>query len=852
MLTERERKRVAARQTPQDPIDRSREFGVPSTLFPFETWALPGSVLVMLRKPLIGLVALSCIALAGACSEGSSGVAGNTEINLLISDPASEPDELAFAVDSVNYAISCFGRVAICHIQPGNPPSLETIWVNEDALPAHLAHGDTVGFCDEPGPPGGGPPVPDPLNIYGSFEIDESRDPPVWQAVMDLPPGTCTITLFVMDPDGEVVCTGIESLPVFENGDPSTTNKFDIVLVCSLSTNPPTGDLEAGGTFAFVIGNRCPLLVWMNSIPEVVDVASSPQTSAVQYRAWDPDNTCGDNCDPQTCDFSTNPPVCSESPYNPTDARCNPLVGGDPNNPECLDGTASGLVCTLTATPSSSGIPGGNFLDPNDGVTQLGPIMPFNLEDSLGDGSGVVVPGLDIDYLCDPSVPGLVTLTVVCSDGDEQCDKIKTFDVTCPGINYCEAEPPGVCDGSNDCMSDGVCTATCDPLCDPSINPGIPACPTGSSPADECSQCTGNDIPLAIDTACTSGGGSFCDGGGSCVECNSDLQCDSSPIDCREPSVCSGNACQARALSAPGTPCSIGACDAAGVCQFVLVDPPATTQTITLGCTSDVTTDVSIVPFGLTVDPDGVESSSPVTATLDGVAELPEAVLDLAQTAMGGVQEVNIIDLAATVQLRSGGAGAAVTLGLDAVPYVCRADLVTSCDPANDDSVGAPGNRGNSDCVPTPTDPTNPCGRFLSVPTSFNCLDGGTCDMAGKMTQCVDNGFCVSGPLPLPLAAVSGASYTADPAGTMLFGWDDVTTGATLNPDGTYALPPAVFLDPIGANGIRVNLGGLSAAIECTMAVDANDPVHGVGVPGEASPSPDAVLLGFPIQVPPP
>ncbi len=692
------------------------------------------------------------------------------------------------------------------------------------------------------------PGFDDSVELNGAFEIDDTANPPIWSVVTDLPRSPCTIAMFVFDPDNEVVCTGTQSLPYDADGDPSTNNEFNIVLICSLSTNPPSGDLEASGTFAFVTGNLCPHVFWMNSIPAVVDVASSPQTSATQYRAWDPDSTCGSNCDPQTCDFSVNPPVCSESQYNPADARCNPLVGGDPNNAACLNGTASGLVCTLTATQSTSGVPGGDFLDPNDGVTQLGPIMPFNLEDSLGDGSDLVVQGLDIDYLCDPAAPGVVTLTLVCTDGDVECDKTRVFDVTCPGINYCAAEPPGLCDGSNDCLSDDVCNATCNPLCDPSINPGIPACPTGSTAADECSQCTGGAIPLAIDTACASGGGSFCDGAGNCVECNSDLQCDSSPLDCREPSVCSGNACQPRTFSPAGTPCSIGFCDVAGVCQFAVVDPPITTQAITLGCTNNLTTDVSIVPFDLIVDPDAVVSSSPVTAVLDGVAAVPEAVLDFAQSAVsGGVQVVNVVDLVATVQLRSGGVGASVPLGLDNVPYVCGADLVTSCDPAND-LPGEPGNRGNTDCVPTGD--TNPCGRFLSVPTSFNCSPGGTCEAAGKAAQCAANGFCVSGPLPLLLAA-TGGSYTADPAGTMLYGWDDATTGATLNPDNTYALPPAVFLDPTGANGIRVNLGGISAAVECTMAVDANDPVHGVGVPGEASLSPDAVLLGFPIQVPP-
>jgi LPXTG-motif cell wall-anchored protein len=38
-------------------------------------------------------------------------------------------------------------KVVICHIPPGNPENAHTIVVSENALPAHLAHGDTEGPC---------------------------------------------------------------------------------------------------------------------------------------------------------------------------------------------------------------------------------------------------------------------------------------------------------------------------------------------------------------------------------------------------------------------------------------------------------------------------------------------------------------------------------------------------------------------------------------------------------------------------------------------------------------------------------------------------------------------------------
>lgn len=38
-------------------------------------------------------------------------------------------------------------KVAICHIPKGNPENAHTIWVSENAVKAHLAHGDYLGEC---------------------------------------------------------------------------------------------------------------------------------------------------------------------------------------------------------------------------------------------------------------------------------------------------------------------------------------------------------------------------------------------------------------------------------------------------------------------------------------------------------------------------------------------------------------------------------------------------------------------------------------------------------------------------------------------------------------------------------
>jgi hypothetical protein len=38
-------------------------------------------------------------------------------------------------------------KVTICHVPPGNPGNAHTITVGAPAVPAHLAHGDSLGEC---------------------------------------------------------------------------------------------------------------------------------------------------------------------------------------------------------------------------------------------------------------------------------------------------------------------------------------------------------------------------------------------------------------------------------------------------------------------------------------------------------------------------------------------------------------------------------------------------------------------------------------------------------------------------------------------------------------------------------
>ncbi len=61
------------------------------------------------------------------------------------------------------------GKVEICHVPPGNPGNAHTLSVSENAVQAHLAHGDTLGPCVAPPPP--------PQNATLAFSLYEARAP---------------------------------------------------------------------------------------------------------------------------------------------------------------------------------------------------------------------------------------------------------------------------------------------------------------------------------------------------------------------------------------------------------------------------------------------------------------------------------------------------------------------------------------------------------------------------------------------------------------------------------------------------------------------------------------------------
>ena len=275
-------------------------------------------------------------------------------------------------------------------------------------------------------------------------------------------------------------------------------------------------------------------------------------------------------------------------------------------------------------------------------------------------------------------------------------------------------------------------------------------------------------------------------------------------------------------------------------------------KTISVGCTNSVTTDVSILEWDLEVTPEGPVTGE-FTATIGGTATFAKAFLDAGLGLFPGLTRASLGALQATALVRSGATGDPVALLAPDMAGECN---VTG-DPCAEDAE-CPGAMFGEFCAKWINLPTsNHCDSALGGDGTCDgaCDPGGACEQADAENgpiQCEANDFCVLGDLPLPLVSTM-ATFTAEASGVVLFGWDDVNTGATIDEgDGTYILPKAnPATDPLPPNAAVIQIPTptvpLELAIECTMAVDAGGD-NGVGVPDQASPTPDELLIEVPIE----
>lgn len=348
----------------------------------------------MYRKPVIRMFVLACLSFALACNGTSEqSDTARTEVDLLISDPSTPPEEILELIDFVSYRITC----------PGSNLT----------------------------------PYDDSLDLNGTFAVNANANPPVWQVVMDLPLSTCTIALWVFYED-EMICSGSDTIPILDSSNGDGPSKVNVELVCNLSARLPSGNVDIDGSFEFINGNYCPQLVWFGALPVVVE-STVPAVTRIETSSFDPDLGCGLNCDPQTCDFTQNPPVCSGAP--------------DP-----------GFSSTFFAPAGY-----GSFSDPVATGTPL---------------------EADTTYTCDPLYPGPTELCVIASDGDNDCDQLRCITIDCPDLCAGVVCP----DDGDDCTKE-----SCNPLdgeCVMDVAPNGIACANCTGTCDDDGACVGPEWGL--------------------------------------------------------------------------------------------------------------------------------------------------------------------------------------------------------------------------------------------------------------------------------------------------------------------------------------------------------------------
>jgi hypothetical protein len=252
----------------------------------------------------------------------------------------------------------------------------------------------------------------------------------------------------------------------------------------------------------------------------------------------------------------------------------------------------------------------------------------------------------------------------------------------------------------------------------------------------------------------------------------------------------------------PGGTGGVGATGGNGGMGGQVVDVLPSTKMIPVACTNNFnlgSTDAVLQhSYELTVDPQGeVSSAAQFAVMFGGHAVIPEMWLDLLQgLAPGGVSEITISEIDASVAVRSGATGPNVSLHVDESEIVPGS--MRFCTFPTDRVCASDGDCDFGVCLP----PT----MFVEIPQSDDCVPGGFCDSAGKSDQCDSNGFCVASELKLPFEQELGVFQAAD-SGHVLIGWnEDVPTP-----------PYAIYREAAGPNGVRWGVGKAHFAFECYM-----------------------------------
>jgi hypothetical protein len=547
-------------------------------------------------------------ALAACTGSTGEGPAGSTEFNVLVPDPGN-PD----------------------FTDPASPwPSQGAFDITEVAYTIVCADDPNDGFGDTNRPFDGTTTIQGELEVVDNRMMDidgDGNDEPteIWQTFMDLPPAppdsnpgdtdpedNCTVYLRALDANGEVLCNADDTFRV----EADTTQKVYLTLVCDGSYQPPVGSVDVDGTFSFIVGNFCPDLFVLNAIPSAPEAQSSPigqiAVTEIQTRYRDADDTCGTRCDPQTCDNSVFPPVCNRPTGLPLTAMITSSAANDGWN---CDVQAPGL-------PTSGGCP---FTGINAGLYQ-------NWTDPAcdqGTGTGCIpadsngaITAPNVTYFCELGV-GPQDITVLVSDGDDDCNKTKSITVDCPGVNACLVGTP--CAPANDCQNSG-----CTPSTDTSGNP-LAICDNSPIATGLPGQCTSNP-------GAGTGFSGICDGGatpvppapgpngGLCVDVNFCVP-PAPAVDCNDGNDCTtdGSCIPQTGGCTPATNVTdcTGCCLAnlgdcvSGVCQGV-TDPPPVAGTYTALCDVLGQVDINFVNNPYEIDAAFEIGGSTAQAQTDG------------------------------------------------------------------------------------------------------------------------------------------------------------------------------------------------------------------------------------------